>query len=355
VRSVSPARALALLAAVLLLALAACGDDDSDSGGSGSGGGGEAAAEESGEKLKLALFVPLKNSYVDSVIQATTTEAEKLGGTVEVFDANFDGAAQLSQIQDAIASQKFNAFIVYPLDAAGVVPGVEEALAADIKVGVETTPVGKDASTADPQVEGISVSSVNPPALDGESMATAVLEACGDRDPCNVLHVAGDFAFYYDVGFAEGLEKGLEGSPAKLVQTVKGQYQADPAFNAVRDALQARDDIHVVTSTSDVMMGGAERAVTEAGLEPNPDGGVALIGNGGSAVAAEGIEKGTWWGSVVWLPDVSSKRNVEALNDAINGKETNPPGVYTTEELSPIGLFLRPDNAAEFEAQWEGN
>lgn len=352
-RSVSPARALALLAAVLLLALTACGSDDSESGDSASGG--EATGEKSGEKLKLALFVPLKNSYVESVIQATTAETEKLGGTVEVFDANFDGAAQLSQMQDAIASQKFNAFIVYPLDAAGVVPGVEEALSAGIEVGVETTPVGKEADTADPQVEGISVSSVNPPALDGESAATAVLEACGDREPCNVLHVAGDFAFYYDVGFLEGLKKGLQGSPAKLVQTVKGAYQADPAFNAVRDALQARDDIHVVTSTSDVMMGGAERAVSDAGLDPNPDGGVALIGNGGSAVAAEGIEKGTWWGSVVWLPEVSSKRNVKGLHNAINGKETNPPGVYTTSELSPIGLFLRPDNAGEFEPQWEGN
>jgi ABC-type sugar transport system substrate-binding protein len=352
VRSVSPARKLALLlAAVCLLALSACGDDsDSDSGSTG-----ESTAEASGEKLKLALFVPLKNSYVDSVIKATTAETEALGGTVEVFDANFDAAAQLSQIQDAIASQNFNSFIVYPLDAAGVVPPVEEALAADIKVGVETTPVGKRADTAEPQVEGISVSSVNPPALDGESMAKAVVEACGDHDPCNVLHVAGDFAFYYDVGFLEGLKKGLEGTPAKLVQTVKGADQADPAFNAVRDALQARDDIHVVTSTSDVMMGGAERAVSDAGLEPNPDGGVALIGNGGSAVAAEGIKKGTWWGSVVWLPEVSSKRNVEALQNAINGKETNPPGVYTASELSPIGLFLRPDNAAEFEPQWEGN
>ena len=54
--------------------------------------GGKVLYFASEETLKLALFVPLKNSYVDSVIKATTAETEALGGTVEVFDANFDAA-----------------------------------------------------------------------------------------------------------------------------------------------------------------------------------------------------------------------------------------------------------------------
>lgn len=339
---------IAVLGVVSLLGLAACGSSDDEPSDSASSGGGE-------EQLKLALFAPFKNSYVNSVIATATAQTEKLGGSLQVFDANFDAAKQSGQIQDAIASNKFNAFIVYPLDAAGVVPPIEQAIEAGVKVGVETTPVGDRADTADIQVEGIAVSSANPPALDGESMAQAVTEACGDKSPCNVLHVAGDFAFYYDVGFLDGLKEGLSGSSAEIVQTVKGEYQADPAYNAVRDALQARKDIDVITSTSDVMMGGAERAVVDAGLEADPESGVALIGNGGSKVAFDGVKKGTWWGSVVWLPEVSANRNVESLQKAINGEAIEPPGIYTTEELSPIGLFLRPDNVDGFEPQWEGN
>jgi ribose transport system substrate-binding protein len=346
-------RALVIAGASLCLGVAACGDDDEEAPAGGEGAAAATEAEPEAEAPKIALFTPLKNSYVNAVVETSTETAEGLGGSVEVFDANFDAQRQSSQIQDAIASQKFNAFIVYPLDAAGVVPVVEEAIAADIEVATETTPVGPRDDVADPQVEGQAVASVNPPYLDGKSTAEAVKEACADRSPCEVIHILGDFAFYYDVGFLKGLKEGIAGSEAKIVAEVKGEYQADPAYNAVREALQANEGVDVMTSTSDVMMGGAERAVTDAGLTPSPEE-VALIGNGGSDVAFKGVQAGTWWGSLVWLPDISAKRNVEMLAAAINDEPIDEPGVYTSE-LSPIGLFLKPDNAGEFTPQWAGN
>ena len=158
---------------------------------------------------KVALFAPVKNSYVQAVIDSATATAEGLGGSVEVFVADFDAAKQQSQIQNAMAPEKFNAFIVYPVDSAGVVPVVEEAIDDGIKVAAETVVIGPDPKTDAIQVDGLTSSAANPPYLDGQSAAEATVKACADKDPCKVIHLAGDFAFGYDTGFQAGLEDGL--------------------------------------------------------------------------------------------------------------------------------------------------
>ena len=305
---------------------------------------------------RIALFGPVKNSYVDAVVKGAKAQAKRSRASVDVFISDFDAQKQATQIQDAIASRKYQAFIVYPVDSAGVVPFVQEALRAGIKVAAETSVVGKSLKTKAIQVRGMSSSAANPPYLDGKSAGLATIQACRGLNPCKVIHLAGNFAFGYDVGFRDGLQDALKGqSRIRIVATPQGQYQADPAYNAMRDSLQANDDVNVITSTSDVMIGGAERAVKDAGLALGGARGVRLIGNGGSTIAQAGLKARTWYASIVWLPLQSSSFNVRNLVAAVRKQPIARKAVYTTADLSPIGILMTRANANKFKAQWTGS
>ena len=70
------------------------------------------------------------------------------------FDPNFDSAKQVSQIQDAITSGEYQAFIVQANDGNAVVPAIQEAIEDGITVVAEFTPVGTRYDTIEPQVAG---------------------------------------------------------------------------------------------------------------------------------------------------------------------------------------------------------
>ena len=66
---------------------------------------------------KIALFNPLgNNEYVANAEKGVRSIIEAAGGTVQAFDAGFDPAEQLNQIQDAITAGGYQAFILYSVD-----------------------------------------------------------------------------------------------------------------------------------------------------------------------------------------------------------------------------------------------
>ena len=68
------------------------------------------------EPLKIAMFMPAVNtSYLQANIKGAQDEAAKVGGTISLFDAKFDPMNQLNQMQNAIQTKQYNAFIVFPL------------------------------------------------------------------------------------------------------------------------------------------------------------------------------------------------------------------------------------------------
>ena len=77
-------------------------------------------------------------------------QAAAAGGNAKltVFDANLDLAAQTKQLQDAVASGKYDAIITQPLYGAGLVEDVKKAIAAGIAVGNIDQILGADMTTA---------------------------------------------------------------------------------------------------------------------------------------------------------------------------------------------------------------
>src|ERR1700730_12337479 len=99
-----PVRALAVTLLVAV-AVAACGGSGSSSGG------GE-------NKVKRVAFFGFAaaNSFAQATRAGVQEAAQKNGVQAKFFDPNFDSAKQVAQIQDAVASGQYQAFVVQAND-----------------------------------------------------------------------------------------------------------------------------------------------------------------------------------------------------------------------------------------------
>ena len=76
--------------------------------------------------------------------------------TIKVFDAANDPKKQFAQLQTATSSGDYDAIIVQPIFGTGLITGVQDAIAAGKKVVNMDQILGKDMSTDQPQVDGLS-------------------------------------------------------------------------------------------------------------------------------------------------------------------------------------------------------
>src|SRR5689334_24878406 len=86
------------------------------------------ASAASPKKIRIAYFAPLANTYVQGELRgiAGVLKKEKNVELVK-FDTGFDATKQSNSLQDPITQQKFDGFIVLPLDSGGLVPAVQQA------------------------------------------------------------------------------------------------------------------------------------------------------------------------------------------------------------------------------------
>ena len=74
------------------------------------------------------------NSFAQATWKGIQQAAKASHVKTKFFDPNFDSGMQVSQIQDAITSHKYQAFIIQANDGNAVVPVVKQAIKAHIKV-----------------------------------------------------------------------------------------------------------------------------------------------------------------------------------------------------------------------------
>lgn len=343
------ARAATLAAAVALATgtLAACGDDDdtSTSAATGTGASTQAAATGDGDVKKIAFFgFAGANSFAQATWAGVQEAAEAAGVEAEFFDPNFDSAKQVSQIQNAIASGEFDAFVVQSNDGNAVVPAIEEAIAEGIPVVAEFTPVGTDYSTIEPQVEGM-IFVGEPPVENGTALGEMAVEACADIDPCQVAYLEGNPQLPLDTARTEAVKAALSEAPnVELVATVTGGYTQADGLKAGQNVLQAHPDVNVIVGSSQAIAG-VEQAVEEAGKT----GDVLLIGNGGSRQAVQAVKDGRWHAAYVIAEKASGRKAAELAIAAARGEEV--PSSFDTRELQePRGTK---DALGDFEGEYD--
>lgn len=348
-------RVLGLVAAGIAAAggVAACGSSDSVSSTAADGATNAATAASPQQPVTMLFSAPFGNGYTDATLKGIEDYAKSNDVKVISRDSTLDPTKQYSQLQDAIASQQFDAMVVIPLDGVGVVPAVKRAVDQDVSVATTDFALGADITAAEPQVQvpGQSAAVYDPYVVRGQQMAKAWIAACQGIDPCEGAFLTGVAALPWEKVVLQTLKDGIKGHPnirfTAFQQT--GSYATADATPVARNVLQAHPDLTVLSSVTDPIAHGWELAAKDAGVADK----VKIIGIGASAYGVDAVRAGRWFATVLSLPYDEGKLGAEYAAKAARG-DGAPGGVAESAAVkSGLPLLLTKETLpADFEGQW---
>lgn len=283
------------------------------------------------------------NSFAQATWAGVRETAKKNHVSAKFFDPNFNAQTQVSQIQDAITTGRYQAFVIQANDGNAVIPAIKQALKAHISVIAEFTPVGSNYATIKPPLPGITFVG-EAPVGNGRALGQLGVQACGGLNPCSVAYLEGFKALPLDNARTAAVKKALAAAKnVKLVASVEGGYTQASGLKAAQDVLQAHPDVNVIIGSAQAIEG-AEQAVKAVGKE----GKIKLIGNGGSCQAIAAVRAGTWFATYVIAEKSSGAKAAQFAIDAGNGKKV--PVSFDTRKLqNPVGTKA---NLGSFKAQY---
>jgi ribose transport system substrate-binding protein len=329
-------------AGAMLLAVTACGGS---SPGASSTSGGK-------KHVNIAHFVAIQANPVEQVIIKSGQDVGKEeNATVTVFDSNNDVQRELANCQDAIASQKYDAFVLKAVSGPPLISCARSAIAAGIPVVAQGTALGPDQTTA-PQVQGIVGSAVTLSTTNGDAVADLTNRACdaAKAKPCKVIYLFGPVAFDY-ASITRQTFVNRVGAMYHNVQVVgqaAANFDADTAANEARQLLQVHPDVNVIVNDCDPCAVATEKVVADLGKT----GSVLVVGAGGSQVGVDAIRAGKQFGDTVILPASEARA---AVLMAIHAARKEPVGntrIDVTRDLSPVGTIVDATNVSKFKAEW---
>jgi ribose transport system substrate-binding protein len=303
------------------------------------------------EKFKIGLFVPVSgNTYEEARLKGAQEVAAKLNAEVVNFSGEYDPLEQINQIQDAIASETFDALLIHPIDSNAVVPVVEEALKAGLVVINADSPIGPDPDTLQPYPEGVSAFIGRTGKATGEWLGQAVIAACEGKDPCEVAYLIGIQALTIDQVRYQNLEETVKPhANIKIVAFQEGLYRQDKSYEVMQNVFQANPGIDVVASSGDQMTLGAEKAANDAGLT-----GIAFIGNGASIEGCQALAEGRFFATIADIPYTQGQLLVETAVNVLTGQpfEKSIDLNTVSPPLPAEGPVIDTDSLASYECQW---
>jgi ribose transport system substrate-binding protein len=315
--------------------LAGCGSDDSSSDTAAATGAATAAASTtaSDKPVNIAYFNAVgANAYTASTLKGIEKAAAAMNAKVTSFDAGFDQNKQESQMQDAITTGKFDAFVVLPVNGTALTGVTAQAIDAGIKVVAVFNNIGPDLDSIEPQVDGMTSVVAQKLSVNGQLLGDEIVKACEGVDPCKTVYMPGSFKQATEKIRLDALKKVVGShSNIKLIASAEGGYLADPAFKASTDVLSANKDVSVFATSGDQMMTGIIKAVEDAGMS----GKIKLIGDGTTVEGVGWVRDGTIIADPVAVPQSEGEKGAELAIKAVRGETV--PGSVDSLTLSPVG------------------
>ncbi len=339
----SAGAALAVLAAALTVA--ACGSSGGSTSSSSTSTTSKAAANANKPVRIAYLSFALANSYDAPMLAAAQAVAKDNNSTIKVLDANNDPKKQFAQLQTATSSGDYDAIIVQPIFGTGLITGVQDAIAAGKKVVNMDQILGKDLSTDQPQVDGLSGNVVFVPTEIGTKLGKLVTEACQAQslDPCKVGYLFDIKASALDLAIKKSFDAAVAGSPVKVVAQGESFFTPALGLKAAQNMLQAHSDMNLIVGSDQ----GIEGAIQAIGKKK-----VILVGYGGSATGIQGVAAGKWYGDVAQLPASEGRLAAQAAIKAVR-TGARAGGVNPVADLPAEGVVTK-DNADQFTGEWPG-
>jgi ribose transport system substrate-binding protein len=337
---------MALIAAATL-ALAACGSSSATPGVSGSG-----AAHKTYRIAFLASSS--QNGYNQAVYQGIQAEASKLGNVqTTILDGQFSASVQFNQVQDAVASGKYDGIVIVPSDTVGIAAAIPAAKDKNIPVVTVLFPIGPNLTQLTPQVPGIVATVASPPADGATKQAQLVVAYCKNINPCNVVLLIGQLQFPFDKVRDDAYKAVLDQqSNIKIVATAQGNYDRATSLTAMTDVIQANPHIDVVLSNADQQTEGAAIALKNAGRALSN---IYLTGGGGTKEAVAAVRSGDWKADYLNFPVTMGSAALQQVVKALSGGTVTP--VINADALGPVQAFVDKaylDAHPNFLGEWSG-
>ncbi|HEY1774724.1 MAG TPA: sugar ABC transporter substrate-binding protein [Solirubrobacteraceae bacterium] len=284
------------------------------------------------------------NTYTLGMYKGAQAAAAALGDVKLTFlDGNFSGPTQIVQLQDATTSKKFAGVIVGANDGVSIIPSVEQAIAAGIKIVQVETPIGKNSADVDSQIPGLT-SAIGMQVIGAiPSIVAKVDQACANKNPCNVALMPGNRSLPFDaLSVSTAVTAAKKYPNMKLVVTPDAGFDRQDGYTVMQDVLQSDPNVNVVfTVSAEAMLIGAQQAVQQAGK----DGQVTMVGFGATTQGVQLIKSGQWYASYVFPPYAQGYLAVETMVKALEGKK-----VTLNQPLNcklPVGCFVTKQSLAK--------
>jgi len=282
----------------------------------GAGASNQSAA--SGKKLQVAYVENFSaHEFYQNIGRGATAEADKLGIDFTIADANSDMNKQIS-LGETLLAKNIDALIVTPVDAKGVQPLIDEAMAKGIPVITESV-------KADKQTCYVGIDDFQGGYLDGKFAGQYVKD---HNFPTPKALLVGLPALEACVNRTEGFKKGLlELVPdAQIVAEVDGSGMKDKAVQVATDALTAHPDVNLIMGINDDSTLGGVQAYTATGKDPSK---LIAFGFGVEGVAAKNAlsdPANPYQGGLAMFPENIGKILVDTAVKAAN-KESVPSDI----------------------------
>jgi ribose transport system substrate-binding protein len=349
-RSIVPAAGF-IAAALALAACSSSGGSSSSSSSASSAATSSSSAAASGKTYNVAyMSYAVANDYDKGMLANAEAVAAKNNIKITVFDAANSSNTQYSQLQTVISSGKYQGIITQPIVGTALVPLVQQAIAAGIKVVNMDQILGSNLRTADPQVQGLSGNAVFNPYNGGVTDGKLTAQACESlkANPCDV-------GFLYDVK-ASNLDGavhadflvGLKADPnAKVTNTGQTNFTQAGGLSASQDMLTANPNLDVIWG-SDQGAEGAASAVAQAGKQ----GKVLIVGGGGGSIAIADVKSGVLFGELYNAPATEGKVAMQMMAKALTTGQSSG-GVDVAATFPDNGAITKA-NVDQFTAQYTG-
>lgn len=286
--------------------------------------------------LKAALcIVSMEFPFFVTMVEGAKDAGKVFNVEVTDYDGQNRPELQMRQVEDAIA-MGYDAILLNPITAEGLVPAVKKANAARIPV-----------FTLDRDVVGgkricyIGTSNVSA-AEGGARMLVKALSAAKRPKPWRIVHLWGtpgaSSAMERSRGVHNVLDSLVKKGEIEIVADLTAEFNKPTGMRVMEDILATTSGIDAVITGNDDMALGALEALKGAGLKVGFPDGVIIVGFDAIDPAVEAVAKGEMYATVAQSPYVMGYWGVEAMAKYIREGWTPPPGTPVYEPTGGIHL-----------------
>lgn len=296
------------------------------------------------ERKKIAFFSSGSNTtYEQIAFEQAKETAKELGMDLDIFDASYDALKQLSQIQNAITSGKYDGFVVQANDGNQLCKVVTEDAAGK---GIAISAINIELCGEHDKAAKNTITFVG-----GQGIAVyqGILQKIFNDNPGGgkIMAIGGPATGANYLNMQAAFELELSKHPNwELVGMHATDYTANNANQVAQNVLQANKDLDIIFSNYSGMTAGVVSAKKSMKRDD-----VKIYDFGGDKWAFDAVKNGEIEQTAIMLPRREIELGIKALHDHFNGKEVPKFIDLTKEDILPGTPYVEQSNIKEFETR----